>query len=332
MSAATATMSFGDRAKLWGVAVRAFSFPAHIVPIALGTAYAWYQTGNFSLLLMVLTIAAGLLYHVAVNLLNDYYDYKKGVDRPGTFGGSGVLTGNLMTPQQVATGAYTCLGLGSLIGVYFVWRLSTMGGGPYQLGWPILLIGLIGLVGVLWYTSNSGSAKYNALGNPLVFLMFGPGYVLGTWVIQAQSTSLAQVWNPLLISLPVGFLVAAILHANDTRDIVDDRAAGIKTIATIQGPTGARQFFSFELFAPYVLLVLYVVVGFLSPDLKILPLTGLLPLLTLPLAIPLHKLFWSVRDERSVALMPSVEGTAKLHMAFGMLLTIGVILGHWVRL
>src|SRR6266498_115496 len=112
MTAATATMSFGDRAKLWGVAVRAYSFPAHVVPIALGTAYAWYATGRFSLLLLLLTLVAGALYHIAVNLLNDYYDFLKGVDRPGTFGGSGVLVAGSMTPRQVISGAYTCLAIG----------------------------------------------------------------------------------------------------------------------------------------------------------------------------------------------------------------------------
>lgn len=325
MTAATATMSFGERAKLWGVAVRAFSFPAHVVPIALGTAYAWYETSRagsprFSLLLLVLTLLAGALYHVAVNLLNDYYDFLKGVDRPGTFGGSGVLTSGAMTPRQVATGAYVCIALGSAIGVYLVWRLSTAGGGPYPGGWPLLLIGLVGLAGTLWYTASRGSAKYNALGNPLVFLMFGPGYVLGTYVIQAQPDSFP--WNALWVSIPIGFLVAAILHANDTRDIADDRAAGIRTIATVLGPLKARMFYHFEVIAPYVGVIALVA-------LRILPLTCLLVLLTLPLALPLIKLFATVLEERSEKLMPSVENTAKLHMAFGMLLTVGVILGRW---
>jgi 1,4-dihydroxy-2-naphthoate octaprenyltransferase len=154
--------------------------------------------------------------------------------------------------------------------------------------------------------------------------------VLGTYVIQAQPTELAQLAGPLLVSIPIGFLVAAILHANDTRDIADDRQAGIRTIAILQGKDLARYFYSFELFAPYVLVVLYVAASLLSDTVRILPLTGLLPLLTLPLAMPLHRLFQTVRDERNEALMPTVENTAKLHMAFGMLLTIGVAVGHFL--
>ncbi|MDQ3024311.1 MAG: 1,4-dihydroxy-2-naphthoate octaprenyltransferase, partial [bacterium] len=238
MTAAAATMSIGERARLWGVAVRAYSFPAHIVPIVLGSAYAWYANTDpawrFNWITFILTLLAGGLFHVAVNLINDYYDFLKGVDRPGTFGGSGVLVAGTMTPKQIINGAYLCLAIGTLIGVYFVYSLATFSGGPYKLGWPILLVGIIGIIGTLWYTSSRGSAKYNALGNPLVFLMFGPGYVLGTYIIQAEPQSFP--WPALLISIPIGFLVAAILQANDVRDIVDDRQAGIKTIATVLGP------------------------------------------------------------------------------------------------
>jgi 1,4-dihydroxy-2-naphthoate polyprenyltransferase len=324
MTAATATMPFGERAKLWGVAVRAYSFPASIVPILLGSAYAWFEgrrsgQAGFDWGIFMLTMVAGILYHVGCNLLNDYYDFLKGVDREGTFGGSGVLVAGTMTPAQIRTGAYLCLLLGSLIGLYFVWRLSPAGGGSYEWGWPMLVIGVLGLIGALWYTSNSGSAKYNALGNPLVFLMFGPGYVAGAYLLQAQTVTL----NALLISIPVGFLVAAILQANDVRDIVDDRAAGIKTIATVSGHRQARAFYSFEVFAPYVTVVALVAAG-------VLPLPALAPLLTLPLALQLHKLFWTVLDERSELLMPTVENTAKLHMAFGVLLTLGVVIGGFM--
>src|SRR5207248_6482446 len=72
MSAMPATASFGERARLWGVAIRAFSFPASIVPVLLGSAYAWYEArvagaAQFHWGMFVLAMLAGMLYHVGVN-------------------------------------------------------------------------------------------------------------------------------------------------------------------------------------------------------------------------------------------------------------------------
>jgi 1,4-dihydroxy-2-naphthoate octaprenyltransferase len=326
MSAA-ASMTFGDRAKLWGVAIRAFAFPASIVPVLVGSAYAaWAMStgaaaGHFGWLRFVLALVAGMLVHVGCNLINDYYDFKYGVDREGSFGGSGVLTGGTMQPAEVLTGAYVALGLGALLGLVLVALLGPTSPG----GLSLLIVGIIGVLGAIWYTTGKGSAKYNALGSPLVFLLMGPGYVLGAYLVQTGTLNWDAVW----VSLPVGFIVAAILHANDTRDIVDDRAAGIKTIATVLGKDGARSYYSFLIFAPYVCVVAYAALK-LAHVAAIAPVSCVLPLLTFPLAWPLHKLFQTVRDEKSDLLMPSVENTAKLHMAFGVLYTIGILLGLWL--
>ncbi|MDQ3024310.1 MAG: hypothetical protein M3R04_08025, partial [bacterium] len=86
------------------------------------------------------------------------------------------------------------------------------------------------------------------------------------------------------------------------------------------GPVSARGLYYFELFAPYITLIALVA-------LKVLPWACLLAVLTLPLALKLYQTFATVKDERSELLMPTVENTAKLHMAFGMLLTIGIIVG-----
>ena len=75
----------------WAMAFRAYAYPASIVPVVLGGIYAYFAAGHFHWLAFVLSLLAGMLYHTACNLINDYYDYKHGVDRPGTYGGSGVL-------------------------------------------------------------------------------------------------------------------------------------------------------------------------------------------------------------------------------------------------
>jgi 1,4-dihydroxy-2-naphthoate octaprenyltransferase len=317
VTAATQEAALQPPAKLWGAAVRAYSFPASIVPVLLGSVYAWYARGTFNWLLFIETLIAAMLYHVGSNLVNDYFDYKHGVDREGTFGGSGMLTSGTMTPAQFMQGIVVSLGGGTLLGLLITWQLYTQYGEKAALS--LLVVGAAGLLGTIWYTAGKGSAKYNALGEPLVFLMFGFGYVLGAYLVQTGELS----WAAALVSIPVGFLVTAILQANDTRDIADDTAGGIRTQSIALGPTGARAYYSALLFGAYVSLIPLSLA-------KLVPWTALLPLLTLPLALGLHKLFWTVRDLRSEQLMGSVENTAKLHMAFGMLYSIGIIVGGWL--
>lgn len=309
------TRTVGERVRLWVVAVRAYAYPASVVPVVLGCAYAWLVTGRFHWGLFLLALLAGTLYHTGCNLINDYYDFKHKVDREGTYGGSGVLLAGKMSPREILAGAYVCLALGTSIGLYFVYYFSA----AYLLGWPILLLGVAGLLGAVFYTTTPLSAKYAALGEPLVFLMMGVGMVQGGYFIQAATLS----WNAVWISLPVGFIVTAILQANDTRDIADDRQAGIRTLAILLGPTGARALLSILLFAPYVTVLLLAL-------LKVAPYSVLLPWLTLPLALQLHQLHWRERAERSGKLRHTPEKTAKLHLAFGLLLSLGVVLGRWL--
>ena len=304
MSATTAN----SKAKTWGTAVRAFSFPASIVPVIVGSAFAYYKLGSFNWLLFLLALLAGMLYHTGCNLINDYYDFKKGLDREDTFGGSRVLVDGTLEPKEVMFGGYLALAAGTAIGLYFYTLL----------GLPILIIGIAGLAGSVLYTSKPFSFKYVALGSPLVFLQMGVLMVQGGYLIQAGTLSWAAVW----VSLPVAFIVACILQANDHRDIAHDREGGIKTIATLLSQSGSRMYLYFLLFAPYLTVVALAVAGITSW-------TVLLPLITLPLTVPIVKLHESVKEETSQKLADTPEMVAKLHLAFGVLLTLGIVAGRW---
>jgi 1,4-dihydroxy-2-naphthoate octaprenyltransferase len=293
--------------------------------VLFGSVYAWYdsvhhgQAFSFHWLLFVQALLAAVAYHIGSNLVNDYFDYKHGIDREGTFGGSGMLTGQVMTPAQFLQGIWVSLGLGTVLGLLLVWQLYQTFG--QQAALNLLVVGAAGLLGTIWYTAGKGSAKYNALGEPLVFIMFGFGYVMGAYLVQTGQLSL----NAALASIPLGLLITAILQANDTRDIADDSAGGIKTQSILLGPTGARAYYSILLFGAYLSLVALAVF-------KVVPYTALLALLTLPLALPLHKLFWTVRDIKSEQLLGSVEATAKLNVPFGLLYCLGVVAGAlWLK-
>ena len=304
-------MSVVRTVAVWGRAVRVYSYPASVVPVVLGTVYAWYRTGRFDGLLFLLALVAGVAYHTGTNLINDVYDHRHGVDREGSLGGSGVLVAGELSPRAVLLGGYAALLLGTVIGIWFI----------VLRGWPILAIGLAGALGAVFYTTTPGSAKYNAIGEPLVFVMMGVGMVVGADYVQSAELTWDAVW----VSLPVGFLVTAILQANDTRDIVDDRQAGITTLSILLGPTGARALYSVVLGGAYLSAALLPVAG-------VAPWWVLLVLLTLPLAWKLHATFWSYREVAGAGLVGTVERTAQLHLVFGLLLSLGVALGVWVPL
>lgn len=286
--------------------MRAYAYPASIVPVLLGSIYARHEVEGFLPGHFLLALLAGMLYHTGCNLLNDYYDYHYGVDRPDAFGGNGLLVSGRMTPRQIALGAWACLAAGSLIGFYFVCRY----------GVPILLIGAAGFLGAVFYTATPYGLKYHALGEPLVFLAMGVGMVLGGFVTQGAEVSVRAC----AASLPVAFLVAAILQANDTRDIAGDRLSGVKTLSVLLGPRGARVFYYLLLLAAYLSLA-----GLVAE--RVVPRLSLLALLSLPLACRLCARFRAFPGEDDERLTPAVQGTAVLHLVFGLLMTAGIALG-----
>lgn len=303
-------VAFRRRVALWGVAVRAYAYPASIVPVLLGAVYAWYVRGVFLHAHFLLALLAGMLYQTGCNLLNDYYDYRYGVDREEAFGGSGVLVNGLMTPRQIAFGAWACLTAGTLIGFYFVCRY----------GAPILAIGAAGFLGAVFYTATPYGLKYHALGEPLVFLTMGVGMVLGGSVTQGAGLTMRAC----AVSLPVAFLAAAILQANDTRDIAGDRASGVRTLSVLLGPRGARACYYLLLLAAYASLAGLVAGG-------LVPRAALLSLLSLPTAWRLCARFRAYPGENDERLAPAVQGTAALHLVFGLLMTAGIAIGGWLQ-
>ncbi|MCB2212920.1 1,4-dihydroxy-2-naphthoate octaprenyltransferase [bacterium] len=303
---------------LWLRASRPFSFTASATPILLGTALAFYQTGHVDVIMFVAALLGGVLLHAGTNLISDYFDYSKGVDREETYGGSRILVEKTMQPKDVLTGGLIAFGLAFLIGVYLVWSY----------GWPIVMFGLAGIAGGYFYTAGPVGYKYRALGEFLVFTLMGPLMVWGAHFVQVGELQwMVQVGNvqiaPLLVSLPVGILVAAILFANNLRDIEDDNESGYHTQASLLGRKKARIVYAGFLYSAYLVLVALVVF-------KMMPIWALLPFISIPAALKVNKVIQeSLKHDRGHLAMVDVM-TAQLHFQFGILLTIGIVIGYWV--
>jgi 1,4-dihydroxy-2-naphthoate polyprenyltransferase len=288
----------------WLIAVRPVSFTASVVPVLVGTAVAADETFRPWLFALALVGSVGVL--AGTNLVNDYYDHVKGTDTEDSPGPPGVIQRGLLEPRAVLTGGIVAFAVSAAVGIAIT----------VAVGWPILLLGVASVAAGYSYTAPPLSLAYRGLGEAVVFVFMAPVIVVGAYYVQTE----AWAWEPFLASLPVALLVAAILHANNLRDLDSDRERGKRTLATITGRRVAVYEYDTLVLLPYVLLVALVLAD-------AAPWPVLLTLVTLPIAGALAA--QAARERRPRALNALLAGTAGLHMLFGLLLALGYALRAW---
>lgn len=287
----------------WYLATRPRSLTATYVPIALGGVLA-FADETFHLLHIMLALIGVLFLQISANLLNEYYDYIKGSDKQKTHGLGMIIARGLISPRRVLIGGVLTLVLGSLIGLYFVAATGPL----------VLLIGIGGVLAVVLYTAGPYPLAYIGLGEITVFVFMGPLIVIGAYFVQANDISAAAIWG----GIPIAFLVANILHANNLRDLEADRAEGKHTLATIFGRRFARNEYTVLTLGGYVTTLVLIVTG-------IAPVTTLAILLTLPEAL---RLLRTARTSTDTAELHKVLlGTARLHRWFGSAFVVGWLVG-----
>jgi len=226
-----------SRFRIWFQAVRFFSFTASVIPIAAGSALALADRA-FDPLLFVLMVVAGVATHAGCNLANDYYDHRKGIDTQESLGPSKVIQRGLLTPAEVRRGFIVAFAIATALGLVIV----------AETGWPVLVLALASLAAAYLYTGGPKPLGYIALGEATVFVFMGLGMVRGAYYVMTG----VLTWTSLLVATPIAAIVAAILHANNIRDIPDDSAAGKVTLATLLGRRGANIEFAILTYGAYV--------------------------------------------------------------------------------
>ena len=309
-----------NRWRTWWNATRMpFAFPASVIPALLGGLVAVIHTGvRLNPGQYILTAIAAGCVHAGANLLSDYFDFRKGVDRPDLEGTSrGMIVSGRMTARAILLEALAFWGAAALFGIYFLVTVGTV-------LLPVLALGLLLGAG---YTASPTQFKYRALGDVSVFLAFGVGITLGSYAVQTGRLA----WTPVLYSLPIGLLIWAILHANNLRDADSDREVAVTTVAMLLGPAGARALYVALIALAYLVLIAMAALGWVVP-------AALLPLLSLPLAVKaVRQLFTGRGAGLSLAASGGASGqrhggvvnldmrTAQLQMAFGLLLLAGLV-------
>ena len=275
--------------------------------VLVGVAAVAYDDFDLNPLHVILTLLGALLAHISVNVLNDYFDYRSGIDlaakRTPFSGGSGILPAGLLKAQEVYL-----LGLASLIGVGAVGIYFTM-----EWGWRILPLGIVGMLVVYLYTTHITK-------NPLVCaiapgLGFGPLMVVGTYFAQTGEYSLTAG----LASLVPGFLVSNLLLLNQFPDVEADKVASRRHIPIAYGRRFSAKVYAVLMLATYVSLA--AAVGF-----GVLPLTALIGLLTLPLAVKTVMGALKNYDDME-KLMPSLGMNIQVILLTTLLTGVGILLG-----
>lgn len=244
------------------IATRPWSFPMTILVVLISTAVAPLIDHTMDWLMLTIAIAGSVLLHAMVNVLNDYFDYKSGLDRPGT--GTVEYRPHPIIHGILSPGSTFALGMGFGVSGLILAVIAAFLGRPLA-----IVLGLLGFAIAFLYTGPPFPLKYNALGEIGVYTAWGILIPLGSYYLVTGRISLA----PILVALPISILIVDVLLANNIRDIEADRGAGIDTLATRLGFNASKRLFKTLIYGAYAASFLIIL---LDKSLIIASLLGLL--------------------------------------------------------
>lgn len=287
----------------WLRAIRIRFLLASVIAVSNGLAIAYWKTGTIDPLYAGLTYAGVVFLHASVDLLNDYWDHKRGIDSATTrtkfSGGTGVLPENILTPKAVYAAGVMFLILGGAVGAYFV----------AIRGVTIAVILGFAVVAIYFYST---SIVNSGLGELFVGIK-GAMIVLGTFFVQTALIDPAAVF----VGVIVGLLSATVLFINSFPDHDADKSKGRRTLVILLGKSRAASAFPVFVIAAYVLIVAGIFLGYTK-------IYSLASLVSLPLAI---KAIAAVRkDHDSIpSMVPAMSSTVMYSRVTGFVLAASLL-------
>ena len=287
----------------WIAGARPRTLPAAVVPVAVGTACAYAELTRGHHLIAWRAVAAlvvALALQVGTNYANDYSDGIRGTD-DARVGPVRLVASGLASPRAVKSAAMVSFAVAALAGL----ALSI------AVGPELLVVGALAIAAGWFYTGGPRPYGYAGFGELFVFVFFGLVATAGSAYV--QSGHLHQL--ELVAAVPVGLLATALLVVNNLRDIPGDTDAGKHTLAVRLGDDRTRLLYVGCLAFAFGAL-LYVGADRIG---------ALLAVLALPFAVPPVRAVLARASGRE--LIPVLGATGRLQLAFGLLLTVGLILG-----
>jgi len=275
---------------------------ASAIAAANGMSLAVWKFGVFDFFFAVLTFAGVLSLHASVDLLNDYWDYRRGIDkitkRTKYSGGTGVLPEKLLDPKMVYKIGIVFLAIGALLGIYFV----------AVRGVTIAIILAFAILAIYFY-----STKIVNLGLGEVFVMIkGTMIVLGSFYVQVGFIEPAVIY----VGLIVGILSASVLLVNSFPDYDADRRSGRRTLVILLGKQKAAKIIFLPIIAPYVFIIIGIFLGYTKPF-------SLICLVSLPYV---YKIIKNIgKHENLDKFVPAMAATVMYARITGILLAISLL-------
>lgn len=294
---------------VWVEAARPRTLPAAVVPVAVGTAAAVALGVTIAWDRAALALVVALALQVAVNYANDLFDGIAGIDTEERVGPRRVVAAGLVTPSAMKRALALALAVAAVAGLALALLVT-----PW-----LLLVGVAAILATLGYSGGARPYASRALGELSVFVFFGVVATVGSTSVQTEALDPLA----LVVSVPVGLLAVGLLMINNVRDVDTDAATGKRTLAVRLGARTYGHAFGWLLVAAFVLVVpVALLAGSLWP---------LLPLAALPLlATVARRSREAARTEdaraKGAAYVVALGATARLQLAFGLLLTVGLAL------
>ena len=248
------------------IAIRFKTLIASIAPVVLSSALSFHY-GAFNFIIFSFILLSALFIQIGTNFANDVYDYLKGADTKDRLGPTRAVQAQLISISQMK------------ILTFIAFLLAVICGFPLVIkgGYPILIIGLIGIISGYLYTAGPYPLGYNGWGDFFVFCFFGPIAVCGTYYLYNESISVASI----MLGIILGSLSTSLLCINNIRDVNTDVKAGKRTLAVRISPDFVRSLFSILLLSSYLLNIYLVYLLSLSTIALILFLLLIFPCLVM---------------------------------------------------
>jgi 1,4-dihydroxy-2-naphthoate octaprenyltransferase len=289
---------------IWLRAIRIRFLFASIIAVINGLAVSFWKYGAFDITYAILTCGGVICLHASVDLLNDYWDYRRGIDkvtkRTKFSGGTGILPENLLKPKTVYVAGMSFLLLGSLIGMYFV----------AIRGITIAIILAFAILSIYFYSIKIVNVGLGELFVAIKSAMI----VIGTFYVQTGLIDMAALY----IGIIVGTLSSSVLFVNSFPDYDADRDNGRRTLVIILGKKRGAKLLPLLVSVSYGLIAVGILLGYTKSY-------SLISFVSIPVAVRAIRQL-EENNQKVEKLVPAMTTTLLYSRITGILLAISLLL------